>query len=173
MAQLTFVLGGCRSGKSSWARAYAEGNFSSGIFIATAQALDDEMATRIRRHQEERGAFWSTAEAPLELASYLKAPNEAGVLLVDCLTLWLSNTLLRDGPQSAEKACAALVEAIAACPLPLICIANEVGLGIVPDNALARQFRDLAGFLNQKVAAKANRVVFMAAGIPVADLKLR
>jgi adenosylcobinamide kinase/adenosylcobinamide-phosphate guanylyltransferase len=173
MAEVILVLGGCRSGKSSWARAYAEAHFRSGIFVATAQALDDEMAERIRRHQQERGPFWRTVEVPFDLARYLKAPDPMDVVLVDCLTLWLSNMLLRDGVPLAEQASAALVEAIAACPLPLICIANEVGLGIVPDNALARQFRDLAGFLNQKIAGQAHRVVFMAAGIPIADRTLR
>lgn len=158
------VLGGARSGKSRHAQAAAEACGGALVFIATAQAFDDEMRERIARHQADRDARWRTVEAPMDLAGAIGAAGDA-VVLVDCLTLWASNLLLAQADW--EAALARLVEAIAAHPGRLILVANEVGLGIVPDNALARRFRDMAGIINQRVAAAADRVHFLAAGLPL------
>jgi adenosylcobinamide kinase/adenosylcobinamide-phosphate guanylyltransferase len=161
-----FVIGGARSGKSRHAQARIEALPGRLAFIATAQAFDTEMADRIARHRADRGARWETWEAPVDLPEAIgEAARSADAVLVDCLTLWLSNLVL------AELDTAAMTErlelAIQACPVPLALVANEVGLGIVPENALARQFRDEAGRLNQRIAAIANEVVFVAAGLPL------
>lgn len=160
------VLGGARSGKSRYAQRRAEALPAERVFVATAQALDAEMAERIRRHRADRDARWRTVEAPLALAEAIAAEAAPGrVLLVDCLTLWASNMLLaeRDGEAAADR----LVRAIAGAAGPVVLVANEVGLGIVPDNALARRFRDLAGTINQRVAAAVAEVQFLAAGLPL------
>ena len=160
------VLGGARSGKSRYAQARAEATGLDRCFIATAQGFDDEMQDRITRHRQDRDALWQTVEAPMALADAIcanAAPRR--VLLIDCLTLWTSNLLL--GDRDIDAATDNLVAAIAAAPGPIILVANEVGLGIVPDNALARRFRDEAGRLHQRLAAQAGRVVFMVAGLPM------
>lgn len=160
------VLGGARSGKSRHAQARAEALPGTLVYIATAQGLDTEMADRIARHRADRGARWRTVEAPLALAEAVAGEAVAGrVVLVDCLTLWASNLLLSDQP--AEPRIAALLAALADPRAPVILVANEVGLGIVPDNALARGFRDLAGELNQRVAAAVDRVELIVAGLPL------
>jgi len=160
------VLGGARSGKSRYAQARAEATGLDRCFIATAQAFDDEMHDRIARHQQDRDALWQTVEAPMALADAIRAhATPRRVLLVDCLTLWTSNLLLAD--RDIDAATDDLVAAIAAAPGPIILVANEVGLGIVPDNALARRFRDAAGLLNQRVAATVREVQFLAAGLPL------
>lgn len=160
------VLGGARSGKSAYAQARCESVPGSLAYIATAQPFDAEMAARIARHKRERGARWHMLEAPMDLsAAIAQAAGEADALLVDCLTLWLSNLLLADADLMAARA--ALVDSVASCPVPLVLVANEVGLGIVPDNALARRFRDEAGWLNQAIAAACGEVVFVAAGLPL------
>jgi adenosylcobinamide kinase/adenosylcobinamide-phosphate guanylyltransferase len=163
---VTLVLGGARSGKSSYAERLAEGAGGSCIYLATAAAGDAEMAERIARHRARRGERWRTHEEPLALAEALAtvARPEAAVL-VDCLTLWLSNIMLAD--LDVENKCGNLVAALPRLRGPVIFVANEVGLGIVPDNALARRFRDEAGRLNQAVAAAAQSVVFLAAGLPL------
>ncbi|WP_447932836.1 bifunctional adenosylcobinamide kinase/adenosylcobinamide-phosphate guanylyltransferase [Sphingopyxis fribergensis] len=161
-----FVLGGARSGKSRYAQARAEAAGGSPVFVATAEAFDDEMRGRIARHQADRDARWSTVEVPRNLPDALDALNTKDALvLVDCLTLWVSNLLLAD----ADIALAGrqLCHAISRFEGTLILVANEVGLGIVPDNALARAFRDAAGQLNQSVAATADEVVLLAAGLPL------
>lgn len=166
MNDTLLVLGGARSGKSSYAQARAEAIGGELVFVATAQPFDDEMADRIAHHRADRDARWSTVETPVELAAAIRNESRPGrVLLIDCLTLWTSNLLLadRDIPAATEE----LVEAIAAAEGPLILVSNEVGLGIVPDNALARRFRDEAGRVNQRVAAGADEVVFIAAGLPL------
>ena len=160
------VLGGARSGKSRHAQRQAEETGLTPIFVATAQAFDAEMVDRIARHRTDRGPEWETVEAPLELAEVIAgraAPDK--VLLVDCLTLWTSNLLLAE--RDADAATAALVEALGKAEGPVILVSNEVGLGIVPDNALARRFRDLAGTINQRVAEAADEVRFVAAGLPL------
>jgi adenosylcobinamide kinase / adenosylcobinamide-phosphate guanylyltransferase len=160
------VLGGARSGKSRHAQALAEATFAELLFIATGQAWDEEMADRIARHRADRGPRWRTVEAPVALPEALATHAGPGrVLLVDCLTLWVSNLLLAPAPP--EPACAALVAAVSAAAGPVILVSNEVGLGIVPDNPLARRFRDVAGRLHQEVAAVCDRVDFVAAGLPL------
>lgn len=158
-----FVLGGARSGKSRYAQARAEALKGELVFVATAQAFDTEMGDRIARHRADRGPRWRTVEVPLDLPAAIVA--ESGVVLVDCLTLWTSNLLLadRDIPAETDRLTTALAEARG----PVILVANEVGLGIVPDNALARRFRDAAGWVNQAVAQAASEVQFVAAGLPL------
>ena len=161
------ILGGARSGKSRRAQALAEAMPGDPVLVATAQPLDEEMAARIARHRADRGPRWTTVEAPLDLPGALAglAGGGRGAVLVDCLTLWATNLLLAEA--DADAATAALLAAARALDRPLILVANEVGLGIVPDNALARRFRDLAGTLNQRVAEAADRVEFVAAGLPL------
>lgn len=161
-----FVLGGARSGKSRHAQARAEASGLKRLFIATAQPFDDEMRDRIARHRQERGAGWESVEAPFDPAAVIRARSAPDqLLLIDCLTLWTSNLLLAE--RDMEAATADLVAAIGAARGPLILVANEVGLGIVPDNALARRFRDAAGIVNQQVAATVDEVQFLAAGLPL------
>ena len=160
------VLGGARSGKSRYAQEWAERHAGPLAFIATAQAFDAEMEDRIARHKADRDARWHTWEAPLDLPEVIgQAAEGAGVVLVDCLTLWLSNLLLAD--HNLDAAAARLCAAVEVCPCPIALVANEVGFGIVPDNALARRFRDAAGRLNQQVAAAVDHVVLVAAGLPL------
>ena len=163
---VTLVLGGARSGKSTYAEQLAESRPGPCVYLATATAGDAEMAARIAEHQRRRGARWRTEEAPLDLAGALRvAALSDRVVLVDCLTLWLSNVLFAD--LDVENECGKLLAALPELAGPVIFVSNEVGLGIVPDNALARRFRDDAGRLNQAVAAAAQSVVFMAAGLPL------
>jgi adenosylcobinamide kinase/adenosylcobinamide-phosphate guanylyltransferase len=162
-----FVLGGARSGKSRFAQARAEATGLDRLFVATAQAFDDEMRDRIDRHRDERGMLWDTIEAPIDLAPVIDSHARPDrVMLIDCLTLWTSNLLLDDRDISA--ATDALVAAILRASGPVILVANEVGLSIVPDNRLARRFRDEAGIVNQRVAAICAEVQFIAAGLPIA-----
>jgi adenosylcobinamide kinase/adenosylcobinamide-phosphate guanylyltransferase len=165
-ARTTLVLGGARSGKSRHAQALAECMAPNRVFIATAQAFDAEMRERIARHQADRDASWLTVEAPIDLAeTILQHQDESGVLLIDCLTLWLSNLLLAD--QDVEPALNALVTAVQEATVPIIFVSNEVGYGIVPDNALARRFRDAAGQLNQRLSAICDATVLVVAGNPL------
>lgn len=160
------VLGGCRSGKSRYAQEWCEAVSGGRLaYIATAQAFDTEMEERIARHRGERGSRWLTIDAPMDLPTALsEAAGQADAILIDCLTLWLTNLMLAVADIAAARA--ALAQAVAACPVPVALVANEVGLGIVPDNALARRFRDEAGWLNQQMAAQCEQVVFLAAGLP-------
>ena len=162
---LTLVLGGARSGKSRHGEALIAAHPAPWHYIATAEALDAEMAARIAEHRDRRDARWITLEAPRDLAGALARVPDGAPALVDCLTLWLSNMLLAEADLEAETA--RLVDVLAVPRGPWVAIANEVGLGIVPDNALARRFRDAAGVLNQRLAARADRVVLTVAGIPV------
>lgn len=158
------VLGGARSGKSRYAERWVEQTPGRLGYIATAQPLDDEMCQRIARHRADRSDRWQTIETPLDLADTIAGLGpEADAVLVDCLTLWLSNLILADRPVPTAELCAA----IARCPCPIALVANEVGYGIVPDNALARRFRDEAGRLNQKIAEVTAEVVLVAAGLPL------
>jgi adenosylcobinamide kinase/adenosylcobinamide-phosphate guanylyltransferase len=161
------VLGGARSGKSRKAEAIAMGEDGQRIYIATAEASDDEMRERVAAHRKERdGKAWETVEEPLGLPAALMRLSKPGtVILVDCLTLWLNNILFRERP--VEPMIQALCSALASVRGTVILVSNETGLGIVPDNALARQFRDWAGVLNQRVAEIAEDVIFMAAGLPM------
>jgi adenosylcobinamide kinase/adenosylcobinamide-phosphate guanylyltransferase len=165
-----FVLGGCRSGKSGHALETAR-KFSSGnkIFIATCIPYDDEMRHRVARHQQERSGLWVTMEAPIHLPeAVIEADRKADVVVVDCLTLWISN-LLVENPNTDQilKQFRCLTDAVSAATNPIILVSNEVGAGIVPENKLARQFRDLVGWANQAVAECVDQVVWTVAGIPV------
>ena len=163
---VTLVLGGARSGKSRHAEALVIAAARAATYIATAEAGDAEMAARIAEHRRRRGVFWHTVEEPLDLASAIRAhADPARPILVDCLTLWLSNLLLAERviEHESETLCAALRDASG----PVVLVANEVGLGLVPETPLGRVFRDAAGRLNQAVAALADRVVFIAAGLPL------
>jgi len=165
MAHLSLILGGARSGKS--ARALALAADPPHAFVATAEAVDAEMEERIRRHKAERGADWALYEAPLELGDAIRAAAApGGVVVVDCLTLWLSNLMHhgRDVPAETE----ALIEALRAAPGWVILVSNELGLGLVPETPLGRAFRDAQGRLNQGGAAAADHVEFIAAGLPLA-----
>jgi adenosylcobinamide kinase / adenosylcobinamide-phosphate guanylyltransferase len=159
-ATLTFVLGGARSGKSVYAEALIGALPAPWCYIATAQAFDDEMHARVAQHLARRDERWRTVEAPLDLPAALDTPDP---VLVDCLTLWLTNLMLADRSPDWP----ALLGALDARTAPTVIVSNEVGLGIVPDNALARAFRDEAGRLHQLVASRADRVVFMVAGLPM------
>lgn len=160
------VLGGARSGKSRYAQTRAEAFDRDLMFIATAQGFDDEMRDRIARHRDDRGSRWRTVEEPVDLVGAIAAnSNPRTVVLVDCLTLWASNLMLAE--HDPEEAARSLADAIRKPSGPLIFVANEVGLGIVPDNAMARRFRDYAGIINQAVAATVSEAVMMFAGIPM------
>ena len=160
------VLGGARSGKSRYAQHRAETLDLKRLYVATAQAFDDEMRVRIASHRADRDERWETVETQIDLAgtiTHRSAPDT--VMLIDCLTLWTTNLILAD--QDIRAATVALTNAIARASGPIILVANEVGLGIVPDNALARRFRDEAGLINQQVAASVSEVQFIAAGLPL------
>lgn len=162
---LTLVLGGARSGKSTHAEGLIAALPPPWIYIATAESFDGEMDERIRLHQERRDEHWQTVDAPLDLAGALRSAPHGQPVLVDCLTLWLSNHLLAEHDLDAISA--ELVDVLREPRGPWVVVSNEVGLGIVPDNALARRFRDAAGRLNQRVAAIADHAIFIAAGLPI------
>ena len=166
LPRLSLILGGARSGKSRHAEAMVTQTPGPWHYLATGQGLDDEMAARISRHRTDRATGWITTEEPLALADALgRIATGPAPVLVDCLTLWLSNLMLDGKDPEAETV--GLLRALADLKAPIVLVANEVGLGIVPDNALARAFRDAAGRLNQRIAARADRVVFVAAGLPL------
>ena len=164
LPQLTFILGGAASGKSAYAESLFETTGSDRVYLATAQAYDAEMAEKIRLHVARRGRGWQTVEASLDAAGALRALTGSQRCLFDCATLWLSNHLLADHDLGSEQE--ALLAAIADCPAPLVIVSNEVGRGVVPDNALARRFRQAQGQLNIALAARADRVVQVIAGLP-------
>jgi adenosylcobinamide kinase / adenosylcobinamide-phosphate guanylyltransferase len=163
---VTLVLGGARSGKSRYAEALIAKSPKPWVYVATAEARDDEMAQRIAAHKARRAEGWQTIEAPHDLPDALRSAPADAAVLVDCLTLWLSN--LMEGSFDIGAQIARLQEALKGRTGPTVLVSNEVGLSIVPDNALARRFRDLQGVLNQRMAAIAPRVVMMVAGIPIA-----
>ncbi|MGY3610334.1 MULTISPECIES: bifunctional adenosylcobinamide kinase/adenosylcobinamide-phosphate guanylyltransferase [unclassified Bradyrhizobium] len=162
---IVLITGGARSGKSRRAEARAHTYPGRPVYIATAEALDAEMEERIARHRARRGDDWIEREAPLDLVQALNKTDGGGARLVDCLTLWLSN-LLHAGRNWSDDA-ALLTDALGWQQSSVVLVTNEVGLGIVPDNALARVFRDAAGLLNQQVAAVADEVEFVVAGLPM------
>ena len=170
MGKLILVLGGARSGKSGFAQRLAQERGGEAVaYVATAEAKDEEMAARIALHRRSRPTIWQTVEAPSRLPeSIIEHSRHANVLLVDCLTLWISNLLFETG--DSEKVLdriGDLIQAIESADCPVVLVSNEVGTGIVPENKLARQYRDLAGAVNQTVAQHADKVVWMVAGIPV------
>lgn len=165
MGKVVLVLGGARSGKSGYAEELGDALAGPHFYIATAQAFDDEMTQRIARHRIDRASHWQTVECPLALIEAIREHDaEDVVILVDCLTLWLSNLLL--GSHNIATARGRLAGLLPAVQGTLLLVSNEVGQGIVPDNALARQFRDEAGWLNQAMARAADEVWFVTAGIP-------
>ena len=161
---VTLALGGARSGKSRFAERLVAASGLRPVYIATAKAGDAEMAARIAAHRARRGAEWTTVEEPLALAAALADVGPGSAALVDCLTLWLANLMAAGRDVDAERR--ALAAALPAPGASVVLVSNEVGQGIVPDNALARRFRDAAGLLHQDVAAAADRVYFIAAGLP-------
>ena len=169
MGELILILGGAKSGKTSFALGRCLEHPAPRIYLATAEARDEEMVDRIRNHQAERGPEWQTIEEPLDPAGAIRklAPGQASILLLDCLTLWLSNLLAGQGLSAG--ACLDrtldLAEAVAQAPLPVVAVGNEVGMGIVPENKLARQFRDVAGKAHQVLAQTAAEVHLIAAGL--------
>ncbi len=174
MARTIFITGGARSGKSTFAEKRAREFGSSLGYLATAQTLDSEMDERVRRHRERRGAEWDTIEEPIHLSEALaRCDGQYQAILVDCLTLWLSNLLLKyeDAAESCEERMhedlQRLKSTLQGMVTPVILVSNEVGMGIVPDNTLARMFRDIAGTANQTMAAAADEVHVVISGLPL------
>lgn len=170
-SKLIFILGGARSGKSAYALELAESIAGERLYIATAEALDKEMAERIKKHKKERGNNWTTIEEPIHVADVIRDNKKHDVILLDCITIWLSNLMSRKSgvrSQKSEVIYKNINHLASACrnsKANIIVVSNEVGLGIVPDNPLARQFRDIAGYANQKIAAAADEVYFVVSGM--------
>jgi adenosylcobinamide kinase/adenosylcobinamide-phosphate guanylyltransferase len=166
IARSALILGGARSGKSAYAQTLAEANNPERLYLATAAPGDEEMAARIARHQAERGQGWATLEEPLEIARALAAETREGrVVVLDCLTLWLSNLMLAG--RDPGRAITDLAGAVGALAGPAIFVSNEVGMGIVPDHKLGREFRDWQGRANREIGAACDAVILMAAGFPL------
>jgi adenosylcobinamide kinase/adenosylcobinamide-phosphate guanylyltransferase len=164
-AQLTLILGGIASGKSAHAEMLATRSGLPRLYLATAQPFDDEMRAKIARHRDQRGPGWTTIEAPLDAAAALRAAPPGHVVLLDCATLWLSNHMLAGHDIATHRA--DLLTALAACASPVLVVSNEVGLAGIPENALARRFANEQGRLNQALAALADAVVLVTAGLPL------
>lgn len=160
----SLVLGGAASGKSLFAEGLVKQSGRPMIYLATAQAFDDEMRTKLAHHKSQRGPGWRTIEEPMDVGRTLAALGGDTAVLLDCVTMWLSNQLLAEA--DLEEAEASLMAGLALCAAPVVMVSNEVGLSVVPDNALARRFRDAQGRLNQKLAARADLVVNVVAGLP-------
>ncbi|MCG6881273.1 MAG: bifunctional adenosylcobinamide kinase/adenosylcobinamide-phosphate guanylyltransferase [Deltaproteobacteria bacterium] len=166
--EIVLVLGGARSGKSSWALEYIEKSYHSYIFLATAEVMDEEMADRVDLHRKARGPKWQLREEPLEIADVVKSnAGSAEAMLIDCMTIWLSNVLLKKGAEKVPVYQNALLEALVQSNQSVVIVSNEVGSGIVPEHPLGRQYRDMAGSLNQKLAAVADQVLLIVAGLPI------
>jgi len=168
--ELIFIIGGCRSGKSTYALQTAERiPAEKKIFIATCLPQDDEMKQRVAKHQTARSQNWITVEEPLHLPeAILQNSRRAEVILIDCLTLWVNNLLMEtDDEKQLEQTISQLINTLEKTTRPIVLVSNEVGTGIVPENKLARQYRDIIGLVNQAVAKTASKVIWMVAGIPV------
>jgi adenosylcobinamide kinase / adenosylcobinamide-phosphate guanylyltransferase len=162
------VLGGARSGKSNYAESLIAGLPPPHVYLATARVLDGEMNERVKKHRERRGSAWETVECPCDLTETMRSlQGRNRPVLVDCLTLWLTNLILGDSPGTSEQNVVELCEFLREVDYPLVLVSNEVGFGIVPDNPLGRRFRDLAGLANQLVAAECAAVTLVVAGIPL------
>lgn len=163
---ISLVLGGARSGKSAFAEKLVKGSGLKPVYVATGRALDEEMSERIAIHQDRRGKEWETVEEPLALADALRQSAVSGrAVLVDCLTLWVTNLMMAEADVMRE--CEELIATLPELTAPVLFVSNEVGLGIVPENAMAREFRDLAGSVNQRMAIAAEKAWFVAAGLPL------
>ncbi len=162
---LSLVLGGANSGKSAFAETLVTATGRPRVYVATAQAYDFEMETKIARHRAQRGPDWRTVEEPLDMAAALATMTAGEIVLIDCASLWLTNHLLAE--HDLDAAVDDICTAVSACPAPVVVVSNEVGLGIVPDNVLSRQFRTAQGGLNQRIAAQAGLVVMVIAGLPL------
>jgi len=166
--EIILITGGARSGKSQYAERRAIELGGRPLYVATAEANDEEMVQRMAEHRNRRGTQWRTIEEPLELAEALLAEHgKTDCALVDCLTLWISNLLIRRDDKYAREKVEELIEKLQQLNFHLVFVTNEVGSGIVPDNPLARKFRDLAGWTNQRMAQAANEVILMVAGVPI------
>lgn len=167
--KIILITGGCRSGKSRFALDYANQHFSKKLYLATCEALDEEMARRIAHHKKMRSPEWQTIEEPVEIIDKIKQYGaETDVILLDCITLWLSNLLMRQKDDfEIMKETDRLIEATRQCLASFIVVTNEVGLGIVPADPLSRRFRDLSGMANQRIAEAADTAIFMVSGIPI------
>jgi adenosylcobinamide kinase / adenosylcobinamide-phosphate guanylyltransferase len=161
------VLGGARSGKSTYSLRLANSLFDKPLYIATAEAGDREMAERIRIHKQSRSRHWKCLEEPLDVASVIASAPRCDGILIDCMTLWVSNVLLKEGEKAFAKREKELLAALRKARCPVIIVSNEVGLGIVPEHVLGRKFRDMAGRLNQDLAEFADTVVFVVSGLPM------
>lgn len=163
--RLTLVTGGAASGKSRFAEGLAQHSGRRKVYIATAQAFDAEMEIRIARHQKDRDDLWRTIEAPLDLTGALQGAWSDEVILIDCLTLWLSNHLLAENDPGAEAG--RLLKTLDEMTVPVIAVSNEIGQSVVPDNPLARRFQNEQGYLNQRIARRADLVVAVMSGLPL------
>lgn len=163
--EITFVLGGARSGKSKFAEGLVLNSGLKPVYLATGRALDDEMVERIEEHQNRRGEDWETMEEPLALVDAINHAAVPGrIILVDCLTLWVTNLMMAEA--NVSKEIDALIAALSDVKSPIVFVSNEVGQGVVPINKMAREFVDLSGLVHQRLASVANHVYFVAAGIP-------
>ena len=167
--KVIFITGGCRSGKSRFALNYTNQHFSKKIYLATCEALDEEMAQRIEHHKKMRGPEWHTIEEPVEIVDKIRQyGDKVEVILLDCITLWLSNILMKwDSDSRIMNEVDRSVNVIKQSPTSFIIVSNEVGMGIVPAEPLGRRFRDLSGMVNQKIAEVADTVIYMVSGIPL------
>lgn len=163
LPSLTFVLGGAASGKSQTAETIIHNSGLNPVYLATARIWDDEVQTKVDRHRARRGPEWHTINAPLDVAGPLGAATHDQVILLDCATMWLTNLMMDDLDIAAAQT--DLLAALSACAAPVVVVSNEVGQGIVPDNALARRFRDAQGRLNIALAAQADTVLHVVAGL--------
>jgi len=167
--KLIFVTGGCRSGKSQFALDYANRHFHKKLYLASCEALDEEMGKRIEDHKKRRGLDWQTVEEPVKITEAIRQhQNDAEVILLDCMTLWLSNLLMRqESDHEIINEVSRLMDTVNQGQPSFIFVSNEVGMGIVPVEPLGRRFRDLSGMANQKIAQAAQTVIFMVSGIPI------
>ncbi len=168
MKNIIFITGGCKSGKSSFALDYANRRFRKKAFLATSRVLDREMEERVKRHVRERDPDWITVEEPEKVSGALRSLSpEIEVVLIDCITMWVNNLLMKEGTaENIMELTENLMESMEQIPQSVLVVSNEVGAGIVPENQLARSFRDLVGLVNQQIAARSSTVVLTIAGIP-------